>query len=197
MTAPEPVWGLVLAGGKSRRMGSDKALLMQNGESALSRAVRLLERHVERVFVSARSDQASDPERARFEQIIDRYDDMGPIAGILSALDLNDEVNWLVMACDLPNVDSETIEYLLDNQSTDRPATAFRSTHDALPEPLCAIYRPAARPIIDKFVSQGIVCPRKILIKSDTHLLQQPDPAALHNVNSPDDLAGTGIEIVS
>ena len=42
MTAPEAVWGLVLAGGKSRRMGSDKALLMQDGETQLSRAVGLL-----------------------------------------------------------------------------------------------------------------------------------------------------------
>lgn len=197
MTAPEPVWGLVLAGGKSRRMGKDKALLMQNGESALSRAVRLLEKHVERVFVSARSDQANDSERARFEQIIDRYEDIGPVAGILSALHHNDEVNWLVMACDLPNVDSKTIEYLLDNQSSDKPVTAFRSTHDDLPEPLCAIYRPAAHRIIEKFVSQGVVCPRKMLIRSDTQLLRQPDPAALHNVNSPDDLAGTGIELAS
>ena len=56
MTAPESVWGLVLAGGKSRRMGSDKALLLQNGETQLSRAVALLEAQLERVFVSTRGD---------------------------------------------------------------------------------------------------------------------------------------------
>jgi molybdopterin-guanine dinucleotide biosynthesis protein A len=194
MTAPETVWGLVLAGGKSKRMGSDKALLKQDGETQLSRAVSLLGAHVERVFVSARADQADDPERGKFEQVIDRYDDMGPVAGILSAMDFNPKVSWLVLACDLPNIDEATIAYLIQQCSSDSPFTAYESVHDGLPEPLCAIYRPDSRAIIDSFVEQGVICPRKMLITSDTSLLTQPSPGALHNINSPDDLAGTAIE---
>ena len=197
MTAPKPVWGLVLAGGKSRRMGRDKALLRQNGETQLSRAVALLETQLERVFVSVTAAQADDAERSQFAQVIDRYDDLGPVAGILSAMDSNAEVCWLVLACDLPNIDQATIAYLLENLSPDHPATAYRSTHDNLPEPLCAIYRPEARAIIDGFVSDGMHCPRKILIKSATLLLAQPNPAALHNINTPEDLAGTGITLAS
>ena len=197
MTAREPVWGLVLAGGKSRRMGSDKALLRQNGQTQLSRAVALLEAQLERVFVSTTAAQADDAERRQFDQVVDRYDDMGPVAGILSAMDMNADVSWLVLACDLPNVDEATIAYLLENLSPDHPATAYRSTHDDLPEPLCAIYRPQAREVIDSFVEQGMNCPRKILIKSNTHLLVQPNPAALHNINTPEDLAGTGITLAS
>ena len=197
MTAREPIWGLVLAGGKSRRMGSDKALLRQNGQTQLSRAVALLEAQLERVFVSTTAAQADDAERSQFDQVVDRYDDMGPVAGILSAMDSNAEVSWLVLACDLPNVDAATIAFLLENLSPDHPATAYRSTHDDLPEPLCAIYRPEAREVIDSFVEQGMNCPRKILIKSDTRLLVQPNPAALHNINTPEDLAGTGITLAS
>jgi len=195
MTAPEAVWGLVLAGGKSRRMGSDKALLVIDGETQLSRAVRLLEAHLDRVVVSTRADQAGDAERSKFEQIVDRYEDMGPVAGILSAMDSNNEVSWLVLACDLPNIDDATIAYLLEQSSTDHPVTAYKSVHDDLPEPLCAIYRPDSRALISGFVNQGIICPRKMLINSDTKLLAQPSPGALHNINSPEDLAGTGIEI--
>jgi molybdopterin-guanine dinucleotide biosynthesis protein A len=55
MTAPEDIFGLVLAGGKSTRMGSDKALLRQEGETQLSRAVKLLEAHLDHVFVSTRA----------------------------------------------------------------------------------------------------------------------------------------------
>ena len=197
MTVPEPVWGLVLAGGKSRRMGSDKALLRQNGETQLSRAVKLLQTQLDRVFVSTTVAQADDAERSQFDQIVDRYDDMGPVAGILSAMDSNSDVSWLVLACDLPNIDQATIACLLENLSPDHPATAYRSTYDDLPEPLCAIYRPQARKIIDSFVDQGMNCPRKILIKSNTHLLAQPNPAALHNINTPEDLAGTGITLTS
>lgn len=197
MTAPESVWGLVLAGGKSRRMGSDKALLLQDGETRLSRAVALLEAQLERVFVSTTAEQADDAERSQFAQVVDRYADMGPVAGILSAMDSNADVSWLVLACDLPNVDRATIAHLLENFSAEHPATAYRSTSDGLPEPLCAIYRPEARAVIDSFVTAGMNCPRKILINSNTHLLQQPNPAALHNINTPEDLAGTGITLAS
>ena len=194
MTVPEPVSGLVLAGGQSRRMGSDKALLRQDGETQLSRMVRLLEAKVDKVYVSTRASQADDEERGKFRRIVDRYDDMGPVAGILSAMDSAPATSWLVVACDLPNIDGATIAYLLDNASPEHPATAFTSVRDGLPEPLCAIYRPSARSIIDDFIAKGIVCPRKMLINSDTMLLEQPSPGALHNVNSPDDLEGTAIE---
>jgi len=194
MTAPEPVWGLVLAGGKSRRMGSDKALLRQAGETQLSRAVKLLQGPLERVFVSTRAEQDGDAERGKFARIVDRYDDMGPLAGILSAMDTASEVSWLVLACDLPNIDAATIEFLLDHCSPEHAATAFNSVHDGLPEPLCAIYRPQARPHLEAFAEQGIICPRKILLNSPTQLLAQPNPDALHNMNSPDDLAGTAID---
>lgn len=194
MTVPESVWGLVLAGGKSRRMGSDKASLTQNGESQLSRAFNLLQAHTERAFVSTSADQRDDPLRQRFERIVDAYDDLGPLAGILSAMDTHPSVSWLVLACDLPAVDDLTITHLLRHASAESPATAYRSVHDDLPEPLCAIYRPMARPIIDRFVADGYKCPRKILINSPTQLLTQPKPGALHNINAPEDLAGTGIE---
>ena len=187
MTPTEPVYGLVLSGGRSRRMGRDKALLEYAGEKQLGRAVRLLQRHLERVFVSVRPDQADDPERCRYEQIVDRYTEIGPAAGILSALEAHREVAWLVLACDLPNANDGTITALLRGRS-ERPFTAFRSSGDGLPEPLCAVFRPQAREIVAGFVAQGIVCPRKMLIRSDTCLLDLPHPAALDNVNTPEDL---------
>jgi molybdopterin-guanine dinucleotide biosynthesis protein A len=197
VTVPETVWGLVLAGGKSRRMGSDKASLTLGGETQLARAVNLLNDFVERVFVSTNRDQADDPLRQSFAQIVDRYDDLGPLAGILSAMDENPSVSWLVLACDLPNIDETTIKFLLEHACAACPVTAYRSVHDDLPEPLCAIYRPESRATINRFVAEGANCPRKILINSATHLLVQPNPGALHNVNSPGDLAGTGIELSS
>jgi molybdenum cofactor guanylyltransferase len=189
--------GLVLAGGKSRRMGQDKALLRHNGETRLGLAVRLLQQHLPRVFVSARADQSAEPERARFSQIVDRYANLGPLAGILSAMDTEPQAAWLVVACDLPNLDSETIRHLLDECSATQPFTAYRSSVDGMPEPLCAIYNPSARRILDEFVAAGIQCPRKIMMRSDTRLLQARNPRALDNINTPDELSQHAAGLVS
>ena len=192
-----PVFGLVLAGGKSKRMGRDKALLERDGQSQLAYVMAVLEPLLERVFVSTRAAQKDEPERRQFAQIIDRYDDMGPLAGILSAMDEYPEVDWLVVACDLPNIGAETIRHLLAKRSSEHPFTAYVSSHDGLPEPLCAIYRSGCGETIRPFADDGIHCPRKILIRSDTFLIEQLDPASLDNVNTPDDLADSVLEVAS
>ena len=197
MTKNEPVYGLVLAGGRSKRMGQDKALLRVDGETQLSRAVHLLEPFVDQVFVSTRVDQQDEPERSKFRQIVDRYRDLGPLAGILSAMEEHPDAGWLVLACDLPNVEELTIRYLLDNRSSVQPFTAYKSSSDGLPEPLCAFYTAGGAAIVKAFADDGIICPRKILIGSDTHLLDQPNPEALDNINTPEDLVRTGIKIAS
>lgn len=188
------LYGLVLAGGKSRRMGTDKALLEHEGRSQLEHVVRLLEPQVDRVFVSARPDQQDEPERSRYALIADRYDDMGPLAGILSAMEEYPEADWLVLACDLPNITGETLAHLVASCSDDHPFTAYISSHDGLPEPLCAVWRSGTDGIIRGFVEEGVRCPRKILIRSDTHLIEQLDPASLDNINTPDDLASSVLE---
>ncbi|MDH3532975.1 MAG: NTP transferase domain-containing protein [Gammaproteobacteria bacterium] len=196
MTA-SPIYGLVLAGGESRRMGQDKALLARDGQSQLAHMVELLGRVTDRVFVSARAEQQQESERRRFAQIIDRVTGIGPVAGILAALHEYPQADWLVVACDLPNIDRATLEFLLEQRSAEEPFTAFKSSYDGLPEPLCALYRSGSEAIIQEFVDAGIVCPRKILIRSATRLLEQPNPRSLDNVNTPDDLEQSVLEAAS
>lgn len=193
----KPIHGLVLAGGESRRMGHDKALLVRDGQSQLEHIAELLAGSVDRIFVSVRREQRGEVERSRFAQIIDRYDGIGPIAGILSAMDEYPGADWLVVACDLPNIDAATLRYLLEKRSDEQPFTAFKSSYDNLPEPLCALYRSGSDAIIRQYVADGIVCPRKILIRSDTKLLKQPHPAALDNINTPDDLEESVLEAIT
>jgi molybdopterin-guanine dinucleotide biosynthesis protein A len=194
VTSETAIYGLVLSGGRSRRMGQDKALLERDGRSQLAHIVAMLERHVDRVFVSTRPDQKDEAERRRYDQVVDRYEDLGPLAGILSAMDEHPEADWLVVACDLPNIVDETIERLLAERSTSQPFTAYISSHDGLPEPLCAIWRAGSDRIIRGLMEDGVRCPRKILIRSDTHLIEQADPRSLDNVNTPEDLAQSVLE---
>jgi molybdenum cofactor guanylyltransferase len=177
--------GLVLAGGRSTRMQRDKAALeYQPGITQLDAAMRLLEGRVSRAFVSVRTDQADDATRARYARIVDRGDVEGPIAGITAALADQPGCAWLVLACDLPFLDSHTLDVLIAARDETRVATAFRSSHDGLPEPLCAIYEPRALEGLRAHIAAGKNCPRKFLINSDTRLIDQPDPRALDNVNT-------------
>ena len=191
MSERRPLFGLVLAGGHSRRMGHDKAALDRAGQSQLRYVFSLLEEVTDQAFVSTREDQVDDPERRPYPKIVDRYDDMGPVAGILSALETHPQVDWLVVACDLPNLDTGTLDFLIENRTSDKPFTAYRSSYDKLPEPLCAIYKSGTDVMIRTFIDDGIACPRKILIRAETKLLDQPNPNALDNVNTPDELAGS------
>jgi molybdopterin-guanine dinucleotide biosynthesis protein A len=182
-----PLYGLVLAGGRSSRMHRDKAALEYAGRTQLERAVELLTPLVARIFVSVRPDQTADPLRARFAQIVDSGEVAGPIAGILAAQARHPDAAWLVLACDLPLLDQQTLEHLLRSRRPERQATAYRSSHDGLPEPLCAIYEPSSREAIRAYVATGRDCPRKFLINADTTLVSQPEPGALDNVNTPHD----------
>jgi molybdopterin-guanine dinucleotide biosynthesis protein A/molybdopterin converting factor small subunit len=182
-----PLYGLVLAGGRSTRMQRDKAMLEYAGRSQLERAVELLTPVVERVFVSVRPDQTADPLRARFAQIVDSGELAGPIAGIMAAQARHPDAAWLVLACDLPLLDRETVAHLLRSRHPGSQATAYRSTHDGLPEPLCAIYEPSSREAMRAHVASGRDCPRKFLINANTALIDQPQPGALDNVNTPED----------
>ena len=190
-TAP-PVYGLVLTGGQSSRMKRDKATLAYHGQTQLEWAMQLLERHVAKSFVSVRPGQ-SDPVRARFEQILDTREGLGPLAGIMAAQERYPNVAWLVLACDLPFLNDRTLEYLLAERDPTRPATAFRAhqpdqpKHHGLPEPLCTIFEPASHTGLLAHVASGKDCPRKYLINADTKLLDQPDPRALDNVNTPEE----------
>ena len=161
-----PLYGLVLAGGRSSRMGRDKAALLYEGQTQLERAMALLRPHVARAYVSVRPDQKTDALRARFAQIEDRASDIGPMAGLLAAQAAHPEAAWLVLACDLPLLDEPTLRGLVGARDTGGLATAYRSSHDGLPEPLCAIYEPRSRAALSDYVAQGKHCPRKFLLNS-------------------------------
>jgi molybdopterin-guanine dinucleotide biosynthesis protein A len=195
LAVPPPLYGLVLAGGRSRRMRKDKATLEYGGSPQLERAMALLEGRVERAFVSVRADQREEPTRARFPQIVDLAEDLGPVAGILAAQDRFPEVAWLVVACDLPFLDAPTLERLIRARIPGRAATAFRSPRDGLPEPLCAIYEPASGAALRTYVDAGGECPRKFLLRSPIELIDLGEGRALDNINTPEEYTGAAVTL--
>jgi molybdopterin-guanine dinucleotide biosynthesis protein A len=182
-----PIYGLVLAGGLSSRMKRDKATLPYQGKTQLERAFELAARHCTEVFVSVRASQLADPSRAAHPMLVDSVPGEGPIVGIRSALAAFPKVAWLIMACDLPFLSDAALEYLLQQRDPNRLATAFLSVHDHLPEPLCAIWEPAAGAALAEYQAAGGKCPRKFLIRNSVKLIEPLDKRALDNINTPDE----------
>jgi len=170
-------------------MRQDKAALQYAGVTQLDRAFELAGRHVPTVFISVRASQITDPARVQKPMIVDSVGGEGPIVGIRSAFATSPNVGWLVLACDLPFLSDAALSQLLRERDATALATAYRSAHDGLPEPLCAIWEPAAAAALAAFDSGGGSCPRKFLIRHATRLLEPMDKRALDNVNTPEEYA--------
>ena len=115
------------------------------------------------VFVSVRANQTADPARAQRPMIVDSVAGEGPIVGIRSALAAHPHVAWLVLACDLPFLsDAALVAARCANATRAGLATAYRSAHDGLPEPLCAIWEPAAAAALAAYPGRRRPLPAKI-----------------------------------
>ncbi len=181
-----PLYGLVLGGGRSSRMRTDKASLKYHGKPQTEHCLDLLAAHCAQSFVSCRADQADQPGFAGLPQIHDTFLDMGPLGGILSALKAHRNAAFLVIACDLPFLDAESLSALVAGRDPFKVATAFAGPQGGLPEPLCAVYEPRCYPRALQLLGQGLSCPRKLILNSSSRILPAPDPRALHNANDPE-----------
>jgi molybdopterin-guanine dinucleotide biosynthesis protein A len=179
--------GLVLAGGKSQRMGFDKGAMNLLGKEQRYHLADMLKPFCREVFISCREEQRSEIP-VDYNVLPDTFTGLGPYGAILSALRAQPDSAWLVIACDLPLLDTDTTRYLTNRRDPSKFATAFNSPYDEFPEPLIAIWEPKSYPLLLAFLSQGYSCPRKVLINSDVKLLQAENPDALTNVNTPEDL---------
>lgn len=186
-----PLFGLLLAGGHSRRMKTDKAALRYGGRIQTERMFELISPFCTRLILSNRKDQSALPGHTGFPQIHDEFGDLGPAGGILSALEMAPLVGWLVVACDLPFLDRTTIHHLVAARNPKKYATAYVSAQSGLPEPLCAIYEPKSRTAIRTFIERGIRCPRIMMIQSDVELLRPPNPRALEHIDTPEGFRST------
>jgi len=138
-SAGTPLYGCLLIGGKSRRMGRAKHLLEQDGVSWVERSVAILEPHVEQVLISGKGTLPDT--LAHLTRLSDVPGVAGPMAGILSALRWHPTASWLVLACDLPDVTSEALSWLLAQRRDEETwAVVPKLSPEGPLEPLLACY---------------------------------------------------------
>lgn len=182
--------GLVLIGGKSTRMGVDKAQLSYHGLPQSDYAVSLLENEGLETFVSVRAHQKVE----HHTTIQDALVGLGPFGAICTAFMKNPNEAYLVLATDLPFVSEEVIDKLLKNRNPKKIATAIKGKSSKFMEPLITIWEPKSYPILLNYLAQGYSCPRKILINSDVEIVEIED-AFIRNVNTPDEFENVKNEL--
>ena len=184
--AQPPLYGLVLAGGKSTRMGEDKGLIDYHGQPQRVYVYEMLDKLCEKTFLSFREGQDGQSD---LPLLTDTFTGLGPYGAILSAFREHPDRAWLVVACDLPLLDKKTLELLIARRDTSKIATAFYNPATDFPEPLITIWEPRSYSILLQFLAQGYSCPRKVLINSDIEMIKISDYDVLKNVNNQEERA--------
>ena len=179
--------GLVLVGGKSLRMGIDKSTMLWHGIEQRYYVANMLSAFCDEVFISCRTEQAT--QITNYPTIPDTYKGLGPYGAILSAFKSYPDKTWLVVACDLPLLDTETLQQLISNRDAGKIATTFESPYDGLPEPLITIWEPQSHEILLSYIPEGYKCPRKALRNNidDVKIIKALNPDALMNTNTQED----------
>ncbi|MHB1922101.1 MAG: NTP transferase domain-containing protein [Chitinophagaceae bacterium] len=178
--------GLVLTGGRSIRMGSDKGKMIWQGKQHRYKLSELLKNFCTSVWISCREDQVPSIDPA-YPSLPDTFPGLGPFGAILSAFRQDPGAAWLVVACDLPLLDFATLRFLVDHRLSSAPATAFLNPVDGLPEPLLTIWEPKSYFLLLCALYQGRFSPRAILQNNPIQLLKAPLPGPLFNVNTPEE----------
>lgn len=174
---------LILTGGKSTRMGRDKASLEIEGVSQLDRLSALVAPLTDEIFLSVAHGDESE---RSFPTIPDLEPSPGPLGGLQAAFHHDPQASWLVLACDLAFLTTEDLQQLVGRHDRTREATCFCNLLDDHPEPLCAIYSPSAAPKLQAALEKNQRCARRFLASLDRIDLVPSDPRALLNLNRPE-----------
>lgn len=187
--------GIILAGGKSTRLGLDKTELLFLGESLLWRTAALLRRHCESVMIVGRRPGGTcrDCKVEELPWLLDETPGRGPAGGVATALKAARRP-CLVLACDLPRMDDATVRRLLHGRQ-DRGAstlmTTFRQVETGYVEALVAVYEPEALPLLEAAFVKRLFQLNRIFPASVRHHLpyRRHEADSFFNVNLPTDLA--------
>lgn len=143
------VTGIILAGGKSRRMGTDKGLVYFHGKPLVQYPIDLLSLCCNRLLISS-----NNPEYKRFgfDVITDDIEGAGPMAGIASCLKVSGTELNLVLSCDMPLVEVVVLKTLLENSQ--RNTFVVPLDKEGRAEPLCALYSDKSLPIMESLLGK-------------------------------------------
>lgn len=176
--------GFVLAGGRSSRMGRDKASLVWDGKSLLVRAVAVVQGVTGVIAI------VGDPALHDIDSlpvISDRIRGAGPLGGIEAALAWSSAEWNLVVACDMPALEPGILRTILDRAVSLPECDAVIPVSAGIPQPLCAAYHRRTLPSLQAALAAGTFKMMEVLESVRVGRLEIPGSDSFRNINTPED----------
>ena len=180
---------LILAGGKSRRMGQDKALLKVENETLLARTVAIAVELTNQVWISTPWREVYQPYFSETVHWLDDVQQEGPVVALSQSLMHIPEQDWiLVLACDLPYLNlAQLKKWCLMLETVPQDCGAALVKQEKWYEPLCGFYRFSMQTSLYEFIKNGDRSFQKWLATEKVFELAIDDPKMLFNCNTPAD----------
>lgn len=176
----------VLVGGRSRRMGADKALLEYRGRPLAAHVAAQAAEAAGKAFLVG---PVALYAHLGFPCLEERFLGLGPLSGIDAAL-RSGLAEWcLVLACDMPGADTPSLRLLLRCALDSDLDAAVTVSPGNRPEPLCAAYHARIAPVVERLLREGRLSAHELLDSVRWAPFPAPHPAFAANINSPADWA--------
>ncbi|MEI8115200.1 MAG: molybdenum cofactor guanylyltransferase [Bacteroidia bacterium] len=182
------ITGIVLAGGRSSRMGSDKSLMVLNGKTLVEYAIDTLKPLCNKVVISSNNFIY---DFTGCEVWPDELPDRAPMIGIYSCLKRSETNINFILSCDMPLISTAMLEHLIESSANHDITVPVHGDHFI--EPLCGIYRKSSVETLKEFIEKGnfrlnecIQAGSHRLVKTDSNLSFYT-PGLFVNMNSPED----------
>lgn len=150
MNDEKNITGIILSGGKSSRMGTDKGFLSFNGKSFMQHSIDALKPFVEDIMIISNN---TDYDVFGFKRIEDAIENAGPLAGVYSGLKHSKTNYNLVLSCDIPLISSTILQKLIDAMDDDSEIIQIESQGKTMP--LIALYKKKCEPLFLELLNDG------------------------------------------
>lgn len=176
------VTGIILAGGKSTRMGTDKGVVEINGKKIIQYVIDVLKEVTDEIIIVANNDNYNDLGYKVYHDIVK---DCGPIGGIYSGLFYSKTETNIVLSCDTPLITKKVLESLLSHWEENELVV---SRENGFIHPLCALYKKCNILKIKKNIDNGNYKLKELTEDFKTKFVDFNDGDIFSNLNSRKDI---------
>ncbi|MBG6131815.1 molybdopterin-guanine dinucleotide biosynthesis protein A [Aquimarina sp. EL_43] len=185
MIDPKNITGIILAGGKSSRMGREKGLILLDGKPFIQHSIDVLSPLVNTILIVSSN---SDYDAFGVKRVEDIIVESGPLAGLHSGLMHSNTKHNLVISCDVPLVTTEFLKKLLSYEKEDYDIVQFEADGKSIP--LIALYKKRCADRCQELLANGERRLRKLIsvVKTKTITVLEKERLLVTNMNTIEDL---------